>query len=135
MPSAQKRGEGGGACKISPWIGPYPQYGWDFPEEIPEKFRKDPGTLSERFLEFPSGVRLGCPKPCNSRHSRLSEHFQNSVPPRTAEGASFFRSGSGEDLSELVMEFPAVLRVSLMDNCSNLKVRVASRHTNHPFKI
>ena len=27
-------------------IGPYPQYGWDFPEEIPEKFRKDPGSVS-----------------------------------------------------------------------------------------
>ena len=27
--------------------GPYPQYGWDFPEEIPEKFGKTPETLSE----------------------------------------------------------------------------------------
>ena len=34
-----------------------------------------------------------------------------SPPPRTAGGASFFRSRSGEGLSELVMEFPAVLRV------------------------
>ena len=91
--------------------GPRPQYGWDFPEEIPEKFRKDPGN-AERFLEFPSRVRLGCPKPYNSRHLRLPEHFQNSLPPSTAGDASFLRSGSGEGLSEPVMEFPALLRVS-----------------------
>ena len=94
-------------------FGPYPQYGWDFPEEIPEKFRKNsektPETLSERFLEFPSRVRLGCPKPYNSRHLRLPERCQNSLPPSTAGDVSFFRIGSGEGLSELVMEFPAVL--------------------------
>ena len=72
-----------------------------------------PETLSERFLEFPSRVRLGCPKPYNSRHSRLPEHFQNSLPPSTAGDASFFRSGSGEGHPEPVMEFPAVLGVSL----------------------
>ena len=69
---------------------------------------KTPETLSERFLEFPSRVRLGCPKPYNSRHLRLPERFQNSLPPSTAGGASFFKIGSGEGLSELVMEFPAV---------------------------
>ena len=82
-----------------------------------KKFRKKPGktpeTLSERFLEFPSRVRLGSPKPYNSRHLRLPEHFHNSLPPSTAGRASFFRSGSGEGLSEPVMEFPAVLRVFL----------------------
>ena len=50
-----------------------------------KKFRKDSGktpeTLSERFLEVPSRVRLGCPKPYNSRHLRLPERFQNSLPP------------------------------------------------------
>ena len=62
-----------------------------------KKFRKDSGknpeTLSERFLEFPSRVRLGCPKPYNSRHLRLPEHFQNYLPPSTAgdPDASFFR--------------------------------------------
>ena len=72
--------------------GPYPQYGWDFPEEIPERFRNQtPETLSERFLKFPSRVRLGCPKPYNSRHLRLPERFQNSLPPSPAGDASFFR--------------------------------------------
>ena len=61
-----------------------------------KKFRKNSGktpeTLSKRFLEFPSRVRLGCPKPCNSRHLRLSEHFQNSLPPSTAGGRLFFQN-------------------------------------------
>ena len=82
-----------------------------------KKFRKSSGktpeTLSERFLKFPSRVRLGCPKPYNSRHLRLPEHFQNYLPPSTAGGASFFRIGSGEGLPEPVMEFPAVLGVVL----------------------
>ena len=59
---------------------------------------KTPETLSERFLEFPSRVRRGSPKPYNSRHLRLPEHFQNSLPTSTAGDASFFRSGSGEGL-------------------------------------
>ena len=40
--------------------GPYPQYGWDFPEEIPEKFRKDPGNALRAFpgisLESTAGM-------------------------------------------------------------------------------
>ena len=65
-----------------------------------KKFRKNSGktpeTLSERFLEFPSRVRLGCPKPYNSRHLRLPERFQNSLPPQYGWDVSFFRIGSGE---------------------------------------
>ena len=72
-----------------------------FPEEIPEKNFKTPETLSERFLEFPSRVRLGSPKPYNSRHLRLPKPFQNSLPPSTAGDASFFfRNGFEEGLSE-----------------------------------
>ena len=70
---------------------------------------KTPETLSELFLEFPSRVRLGSPKPYHSRHSKAPEHFQNSLPPSTAGDASFCRSGFGEGLSEPVMDFPAVL--------------------------
>ena len=40
--------------------GSYPQYGWDFPEEIPEKFRKDPGNALRAFpgisLESTAGM-------------------------------------------------------------------------------
>ena len=52
--------------------------------------RKTPDTLSELFLEFPSRVRSGSPKPYNSRHLRLPEHFQNCLSLRTAGDASFF---------------------------------------------
>ena len=38
-------------------------YGWRFPEEIPENFRKDTGNALRAFLEFPARVRLGSPKP------------------------------------------------------------------------
>ena len=70
-------------------------------------------TVSEHFLEFPSRLRLGRPKPYNSRLLKPPEHFQNSLPLSTAGDASFFRIGSGEGLSELVMEFTVVLRVFL----------------------
>ena len=94
-------------------MGHTPSTAGTFRKKFQKNSGKTPETLSERFLEFPSRVQLGCPKPCNSRHSRLSEHFQNSLPPSTAEGASFVRSDKSEVLSELVMEFPAVLGVSL----------------------
>ena len=92
---------------------PYPQYGWNLPEEIPENFRKDSGNALRAFPGIPLESTAGTPKPYNSRHLKPPEHFQNCLPPSTSRGASFFRSGSGEGLSELVMEFLAVLRVSL----------------------
>ena len=61
-----------------------------FPEEILEKkSRTTPETLSEPFLEFPSRVRLGSPKPYTSRHLKPPEHFQNCLPLSTAGDASF----------------------------------------------
>ena len=85
-----------------------------FRKKFQKNSGKNPETLSERFLEFPSRVRLGSPKPYKSRHLRLPEHFQKSLPLSTAGDASFFRSGSREGLSEFVMEFPAVLRAFLI---------------------
>ena len=94
-------------------VGHTPSTAGTFRKKFRKNSGKTPETLSERFLEFPSRVRLGCPKPYNSRHLRLPERFQNSLPPSTAGDASFFRIGSGEGLSEPVMEFPAVLGVFL----------------------
>ena len=70
-------------------------------------------SLLELILELPSRMQLGFPKPYISNHVKLPKHFQNSLPLSTAGDASFFRSGSGEGPSELVMELPAVLRVFL----------------------
>ena len=97
-----------------PSLGHTPSTAGNFRKKLRKNSGKTPETLSERFLEFPSRVRLGCPKPYNSRHLRLPEHFQNSLPPSTAGDASFFGIGSGGGLSELVMEFPAVLGVFLI---------------------
>ena len=35
--------------RFAVFSGPYPQYGWEFPEEIPQKFRKDPGNALRAF--------------------------------------------------------------------------------------
>ena len=83
-----------------------------------KKFRKIPERPRKRSqsVSWNSAREYGwdAPKPYNSRHLRLPEHFLNSLPPSTAGHASFFvRSGSGEGLSEAVMEFPAVLGVFL----------------------
>ena len=47
--------------------------------------------LSELFLEFPSRVRLGSPKPYNSRQLKPREHFQNFLPPQYSWGRLFFQ--------------------------------------------
>ena len=56
--------------------GPYPQYGWDFLEEFRKKYRKD----SVSWV-FPLESTAGIPQTYSSRHLRLSEHFQSSLPP------------------------------------------------------
>ena len=62
-------------------IGHTPNTAGTFRKKFRKNSGKTPETLSELFLEFPSRVRLGCPKPYNSRHLRLPEHFQNCLPP------------------------------------------------------
>ena len=98
---------------VSLRLGHTPSTAGTFRKKFRKNSGKTPQMLSERFLEFPSRVRLGSPKPDNSRHLRLPEHFQNSLLPSTAADASFFRSGSGEGLSKPVMEFPAGLGIFL----------------------
>ena len=38
------------------------QYGWDFPEGIPEKFGKDPGNAFGAFLGIPLESTAGIPQ-------------------------------------------------------------------------
>ena len=52
------------------------------------------------------------PKPYNSRHLRLPGHFQNYLP-QYGWGRLFFQNWFWRGLSELLMEFPAVLRAFL----------------------
>ena len=46
-------------------MGHTPSTAGTFRRKFRKNSRKTPETLSERFLEFPSRVRLGSPKPCN----------------------------------------------------------------------
>ena len=85
------------------------QYDWDFLEEIPEKIPERPRNTLRAFPGIPLKSTAGIPNSYHSRHLKAPEHFQNSLPPSTAGDACFFRSGSGEGLSEPVMEFLALL--------------------------
>ena len=42
--------------------GPYPQYGWHFPEEIPEQFRKDPRNALRAFPGISVESTAGMPQ-------------------------------------------------------------------------
>ena len=84
-----------------------------------KKFRKNsgktPDMLSERFLEFPSRTRLRSPKPYGSRHLSFQSISRILSPSARLGGMPlFFGSGSGECLSELVMEILTVLRAFLI---------------------
>ena len=50
--------------------GPHPQCGWDFPEEILEKFRKDPGNALRAFPGIPVESTAGTNVGLNSRYSK-----------------------------------------------------------------
>ena len=73
-------------------IGPYPQYGWDLPEEIPEEFRKDPGNALRAFPEFPSTVRLGSPKPYEIKAFEVCRRVPELSPPQYGWGRLFFQN-------------------------------------------
>ena len=50
---------------LTKYRGPYPQYGWHFPEETPEKFRKDPGNALRAFPGIPVEYGWDAPNPIN----------------------------------------------------------------------
>ena len=71
---------------------PHPQYVWDFPEEIPEIFRKDPETLSQSFsCNSPQEYGWDPPSPIIQGIGRLQSISRIPSPPRTAGDTSFFQ--------------------------------------------
>ena len=72
-------------------LGHTPSTAGTFRRKLRKNSGKTPETLSELFLEFPSRVRLGSPKPYNSRHLKAPERFQNSLPPKYGWGRLFFQ--------------------------------------------
>ena len=81
-----------------------------------KKLRKEPGNALRAFPGVPLENTAGISQALYSRHAKPPEHFQNCLPLSMAGDGSFFRSGSGEGLSELLTEFPAALRVFLIQN-------------------
>ena len=95
-------------ARLEGFLGHTPSTAGTFWKKFRKISGKTPETLSEFFLEFPSRVRLGSPKPYISRYLKFPEHFQNSLPPSTAGDASFFRKWfqrgplrAGHGISEL----------------------------------
>ena len=48
--------------KLKSVTGPYPQHGWDFPEEIPENVRKDLGNALRAFPGISLASTAGMPQ-------------------------------------------------------------------------
>ena len=72
-------------------IGPHPQYGWDFPEEIPEKFRKDPGNALRAFPGIPVESTAGMPQTLQCKAFEASRAFPEFSPPQYGWGRLFFQ--------------------------------------------
>ena len=77
--------------KIRTLLGHTPSTAATFRKKFRKNSGKTPETLWERFLEFPSRVRLGSPKP-NSRHLRLPERFPEFSPPQYGWERLFFQN-------------------------------------------
>ena len=76
--------------------------------ELPGKFRKDPRNALRAFPGIPLKSTAGIPQALEYKAFEASRAFPEFSPLSTAGDASFFRSGSGQGPTELVMEFPAV---------------------------
>ena len=84
--------------------------------KIPERPRKRSQSVS---WNSPREYGWDAPNPTIQGILRFQSISRILFPPCTAGDASFFRSGSGEGLSEPVMELPAVLGVFLTSWASN----------------
>ena len=78
-----------------------------------ETCQKDPANGLRAFPAIPIESTAGIPQALQFKAFEGSRAFPEFSPPSTAGDISFFRKGSGEGLSELVMEFPAVVGVFL----------------------
>ena len=79
-----------GRGSLSPALGPHPQYGWAFPEAIPEKFRKDPKNALRAFPGIPIESTAGIPSPI-IKAFEASRAFPELSPPRYGWWRLFFQ--------------------------------------------
>ena len=82
--------------RLSRWVflfhGPYPQYGWDFPEEIPEKFRKDTGNALRAFPGISLESTAGMPQTLSFKAFEASRAFPEFSPSQHGWGRLFFQN-------------------------------------------
>ena len=78
-------------CKGVTNSGPYPQYGWHFPGEIPEKFRKDSGNALRAFPGIPVESTAGIPQALHLKALEASKAFPELSPPQYDWGRFFFQ--------------------------------------------
>ena len=65
------------------------KHSWDFPEEIPEKFRKDPGNTLRAFPGIP--LTVGIPQALQFKAFEVSSAFPEFSPPQYGWGRLFFQ--------------------------------------------
>ena len=73
---------------------PHPQYGRDFPEEIPEKFRKDPGNALRAFPGIPLESTAGIPQTLQFKAFEGSRAFPEVSPPQHGWGTLLLERAS-----------------------------------------
>ena len=79
------------ALSVTSIVGPYPQCGWDFPEEIPKKFQKDPGNALRAFPGIPLESTAGMPQTLYFKAFEASRAFPELSPPQYGWGRLFFQ--------------------------------------------
>ena len=72
-------------------FGPHPQYGWDFPEGIPEEFRKDPGNALRAFPGIPLESTAGIPQALQFKAFEGPRAFPEFSPPQYGWRRFFFQ--------------------------------------------
>ena len=70
---------------------PHPQYSWDFPEESPEKFRKDPGNALRAFPGIALESTAGIPQALQFKALEGSRALPEFSPPQYGWGRLFFQ--------------------------------------------
>ena len=108
-------------------MGHTPSTAGTFRKKFQRNSGKTPETLSQRFLEFPSRVRLECPKPYNSR-AFPDFFFSEVVPERASQSWSWnFQQYWGVFLTFACTLFSSVPGPSVSSCLSELNQRFGNQ--------
>ena len=112
-------------------MGHTPSTAGTFLKKVRKNSGKTPETLSELFLEFPSRVQLGSPKPYNSRHLKAPELFQKWFRGEPLRADHGIPSSTGS-ISELNPVVAAQNRTELRGSFLALSNGKATRFVHEP---